>query len=141
MSKLTSPKLLSKAHSGLRPFLLLLLGDTKSRKTIEQQKFIYRLALLVPGESTNAFSFFLYLAILLLPCFRLIIWLFLTYINSTFYYYSLIHSDQRLKLEHLSVFLQWPIYLIDLVVDNPLSCFTFPPTQHTASFETGSRMF
>ena len=30
------------------------------------------------------------------------------------------------------------IYLTDLVVDNLLQCFTFPPTKYTVSFETHS---
>ena len=36
------------------------------------------------------------------------------------------------------IFWRWLIYLIDLVVDNLFYCFTFPPTQHTVSFETKS---
>ena len=34
--------------------------------------------------------------------------------------------------------LRWLIYLIDLVVDNSIQRFTFPPTQHTVSCETKS---
>ena len=50
-----------------------------------------------------------------------------------------IHCDEWLKLE-TSVLNRWLIYLIDLVVDNLLECFTFPPTQHTVSFESKSTL-
>ena len=43
-------------------------------------------------------------------------------------------STKPINLNHN--FLQWLIYLIDLVVDNLLKCFTFPPIQHTVSFKT-----
>ena len=35
---------------------------------------------------------------------------------------------------------RWLIYLVDPVIDNLFLCFTFPPTQHTVSFETKSRV-
>ena len=46
--------------------------------------------------------------------------------------------DEGRSKRRSSKLLRWLIYLIDPVVDNLLKCFTFPPTQHTVSFETKS---
>ena len=47
-----------------------------------------------------------------------------------------VYSDERAKARNVGrgIFLRWLVYLTDLVVDNLLKCFTFPPSQPDSLF-------